>query len=205
MADLTYPAKLFTAPNTGTLTLTTAAAHYFWVGPQSGSAAAPSYRAIIPDDVATGGSVGQLLTIASTGTAGTFGTVSIGANNASNVTSGSAVTLSTATATNIGSITLTAGRWLLFGVVNFVTTGATTLDFKAGSSATSATFGADNTAANSPTIASALSDTVSVNIPTRFIDNRTASPSTVFYLIGSGTFSLGSATAYGRIEAVSVG
>ena len=117
-----------------------------------------------------------------------FGSTALATDNASNVASGSAVSISTATPTNLGSITLTAGRWLIFGMVNFVTTGATTLDFKAGSSSTSATFGADNQNANMPTIASALSDTVSVVIPTRFLDNRTVGGTTTVFLIGSRNF-----------------
>lgn len=117
----------------------------------------------------------------------------------STVTSGAALSLSNATAKTIASILLTAGDWDVTGVVDYVASGATTSDFKSGSSNTNNTFGSQDSFVNLPLIATTLSDTIGHPIPLFRYSISTGNVST--YLIGQANFSLGSATAYGTIRA----
>lgn len=116
----------------------------------------------------------------------------------SNIASGSAVSLTTATSANVTSISLTAGDWDVEGIVNYSMTGATTANFSSGSNSTSATLGGENTFVYTPFAAAGLSDQLGEVIPVR---RFSLSGTTTIYLIGNATFSVGSASAYGLIRA----
>lgn len=122
----------------------------------------------------------------------------IGEFVSSTISSGSALSLTTATSTDITSISLTAGDWDVSGVINFTTTGASSSDFKSGSNSTSATFGGENTYANLPLVATGLSDILTQNVPTT---RYSLSSTTTIYLIASASFTVGSISAYGTIKA----
>lgn len=157
----------------------------------------------------------------STGTIATFdgnGNVTFGATNAlvgtatnnnavagnigeyveSNITSGSAVSLTTATSANVTSISLTAGDWDVDGIINYSMTGATTANFSSGSNSTSATLGGDNTFVYTPFSSAGFSDQLGEVVPKR---RFSLSGTTTIYLVGNATFSVGSASAYGLIRA----
>lgn len=123
----------------------------------------------------------------------------LGEYSTNTVTSGAAITITTAAPKSITSILLTAGDWDVTGVVDYVASGATTSDFKTGTSQTNNTFGAQDSFVNLPLVATTLSDTVGHIAPlTRYsISSGTVST----YLIAQANFSLGSATAYGTIRA----
>ena len=130
------------------------------------------------NDNATAGDVGELLS--------------------ANLASGSATALTTTTPKNVTSVSLTAGDWDVTGVVDYTLTGTTSTKFQAGSSATSATFGAQDTSVNVPLILTTVTDTYGQVIPTtRF---SLASTTTV-YLVAQATFSAGTVAAYGTIRA----
>jgi hypothetical protein len=116
----------------------------------------------------------------------------------SNVASGSAVSLTSATSANVTSISLTAGDWDVQGIVNYTMTGATTANFSSGSNSTSATLGGDNTYIYTPFASAGLTDQLGNVIPSR---RFSLSGTTTIYLIGNATFSVGSASAYGLIRA----
>jgi hypothetical protein len=114
------------------------------------------------------------------------------------IASGSAVSLSNATAANIASISLTAGDWDVTGVLDFVLTGATSTDYKAGVSATSATFGGQDSFVNFPFLTTLLSDTLGLMLPAvRFSLTTT----TTAFLVAQATFSAGTTAGYGTIRA----
>lgn len=111
---------------------------------------------------------------------------------------GSAITLTTATAVNIATISLTAGDWDVYSVLDYTLTTATATHFKSGVSTTSVTFGAQDTFDDMPLIVTALSDVFgNVNPAIRL---SLASTTTV-YLIGNATFSAGTVKGYGSISA----
>lgn len=116
----------------------------------------------------------------------------------SNIASGSAVSLTTATSANVTSISLTAGDWDVVGIVNYSMTGATTANFSSGANSTSATLGGENTFTYTPFASAGLTDQLGNLIPTR---RFSLSGTTTIYLVGNATFSVGSASAYGLIRA----
>lgn len=113
------------------------------------------------------------------------------------VASGSAVSLTTATPANIGSVSLPAGDYECWASADYTLTAATSSAFKSGISSTSATFGAQDTFANIPLITTLLSDTFVHNTPS--VRMSLASTTTV-YLVGQSTFSAGSEAAYGTLR-----
>jgi len=132
---------------------------------------------------------------------GQLGASTIGQTTVASVVSGSAVALTTATPTNITSISLIAGTYSISGIVNF--TGAITVTGSqlASVNTISATIGVQgNNAASSvvPTAGFALGDN-SVSIPSWIL---TIGSTTTVYLVAQATFSLGSGSAYGRISAI---
>lgn len=127
------------------------------------------------------------------GAAGTFGEYIEGV-----LASGSATGLTTATAKNVTSISLTAGDWDVTGVVDYVLTAATATDFKSGSSSTSATFGGQDSSVNMPLIVTLLSDTYGQMIP---VQRFSLASTTTVYLVAQATFSAGTVDAYGTIRA----
>lgn len=122
----------------------------------------------------------------------------VGEYASSAIASGSAVSLTTTTATNITSISLTAGDWDVEGNVNFSASTATVTGTSAGISATSATLPTDGSEAYSGVQVTLLSETDSVTLPRKRI--RIAGTTTV-YLVGRSTFSAGTVVGFGAITA----
>jgi hypothetical protein len=114
------------------------------------------------------------------------------------VASGSAISLSTGTAANITSISLTAGDWDVSGVSSFAGASATMSQTVGGISTTSATLPTDGTQIYSADQTVALSVTNAVSI---FPKQITVSTATTVYLVGKVTFSAGTVTGFGAIRA----
>ena len=122
----------------------------------------------------------------------------IGEYLASNVVSGSAVSLTSTETKNIDSLSLTAGDWDITGLVKFSMSGATATDFKSGFSTTSATLADDTTYIQKPFSFSGLSSTYGESLP---IVRISISGTTKIYFIAQSTFSLGTVSAFGTIRA----
>lgn len=132
------------------------------------------------------------VTDASNATAGNIGEAVRAA-----VAAGSNLPLTTATAANVTSISLTAGDWDVSGMICFTGTPTGTV-YNMGLSTTSATlstFG-DN-AYQTPTSPNAVADNC-MTIPAWRLNVNTT---TTVYLVARATFSVGSVGAYGRISA----
>jgi uncharacterized protein YjbI with pentapeptide repeats len=116
----------------------------------------------------------------------------------------SAITLTTATAANVVSISLTAGDWDVYGVVDFSLAGGTsvfgTSGYIGGVSSTSGTLGAQDTYFNFPIDLNNKTGTFGFNVPKQRISVTTT---TTIYLVAQATFSTGANTvkAYGTIRA----
>lgn len=114
------------------------------------------------------------------------------------VASGSAVSLTTATAANVTSISLTAGDWDVDGNVNFIQTAAT-ITVKVGSiSTTSATNSTDGSEVYSGALLTVGTANDGLTLPRKRIS---ISGTTTVYLVTSATFSAGTVTAFGGITA----
>lgn len=116
------------------------------------------------------------------------------------VVQGSAVSLTTTTAANVTSISLTAGIWDVSGVVMLTGGAVTGTVFQAGISQNTASFtGAvlGDGQVESSSMPTAAAD-ATLTIPSYRIS---LSATTTIYLVVEATFSGGSATAYGRISA----
>lgn len=129
-------------------------------------------------------------------TAGNVGQVST-----STVTIASGTSLTTATAANIRTLSLTAGDWMVSGNVNFGATTATVTGTSAGISSTSATLPTDGTEVYSGVQVTVVSETDSVTLPAKEIS---LASTTTIYLVGKSTFSAGSVKAGGSITAVRI-
>lgn len=114
------------------------------------------------------------------------------------VASGAATSLTTATAKNVTSISLTAGDWDVSGNINFIAATATTTSTSGGITTTSATVPTDGTEVFSGVQVTLLSGNDSITIPRKQINVLTT---TTVYLVGSCTFSAGAVTAFGSISA----
>ena len=114
------------------------------------------------------------------------------------VASGSAVSLTTAIAANVTSISLTAGDWDVFGVVLFIPAGTTSVaTFIGGSNINSATIPNERGQHNYSSYV-AGGAVFGIPIPTSRIS--IASTTTV-YLIAYASFTVSTMTAHGRISA----
>jgi hypothetical protein len=112
--------------------------------------------------------------------------------------SGSATSLTTATAKNITSISLTAGDWDVSGNINFSAGTATVTGTAGGISTMSATLPTDGSEVYSGVQVTLLSETDSVTLPRKRISIATT---TTVYLVGRSTFSAGSVSGFGQINA----
>ena len=122
----------------------------------------------------------------------------VGEYISSTILSGSAVSLTTGTAANITSITLTAGDWDVFGVVQFTPAGGTTVTYIAGSSSTTS---ASNNTQNGFFLGGIASGLVGVLAnPIATVRYSVASNTTV-YLVAQSQFSGSTMSAYGFIGA----
>ena len=115
------------------------------------------------------------------------------------LSSASEVTLTTATAKNVTSVTLPNGEWDVNGIIDFDLTGATVTKMIAGVSTTTNTLGAQDTATQTLI---ALTTITGVHTQ-QTTDNRLilTAASTVVYLVASATFSAGTMKAFGTIRA----
>lgn len=116
----------------------------------------------------------------------------------SKVAIGSATALTTATAKNVTSISLTQGDWDVEGIVSFSTSSATFSGLTAGTSATSATLPTDGTEGYSGTQGTLLSEKDGITLARKRI--KTTGTTTI-YLVAKATFSAGSVSAFGHISA----
>ena len=146
---------------------------------------------------------------ATTHTGGIVGTTAGGNATAGNVGEyvitlvavGSPVSLTTATAANVASISLTAGDWDVEGNVNFTAgsaTTATTSAWSAGIDATTATLPTDGSEVHTTAVATTSSFLTSIPVPRKRIS---LSATTTIYLVGLATFSAGTVGGYGKIAA----
>lgn len=127
---------------------------------------------------------------------------SIGAIVTSSVASGSAVALTTGTAANVTSITLTEGDWNVYGVTGFLPAATTSITaLNGGSSSVSATVG---------TLGASFSFSQAAVVPGA-VGQEFANPVTrvvvakgqtaVIYLVARATFTVSTLGAYGTISA----
>ena len=123
---------------------------------------------------------------------------SVGEYISSVISTGSSVPLTTATATNVTSISLTAGDWDVEGWVNYDYGSATVTQSMAGLNTTSATIPTDGSEAYSATQLTLTSSLGTISLTRKRIS--IASTTTV-YLVSQATFSAGTASAFGGISA----
>lgn len=123
----------------------------------------------------------------------------IGESVFSEVLTGSAVNLTNGTATNITSITITPGTWLISGFV-IINTATTTTVGRSGINTTSATFSANLN--QGPLTNAAIGGQCTLICPDFYI-NASAATTTV-YLIGAAFFTVGTSTGYGNIRALRI-
>jgi len=114
------------------------------------------------------------------------------------VASGSAVSLTTATAANVTSISLTAGDWDVEGNVNFKETTSTVTARSAGISTTSVTIPSDGSEGYNGVQSTVTTENNTITLPTKRIS---ISGTTTVYLVGSATFSAGTCAGFGAITA----
>ncbi len=124
----------------------------------------------------------------------------IGEYKSATVTTGAAITLSTATATNVTSLALTAGNWLVTGNVGFLVTGTGVNNIQAWTTTVSATA---PTAPNSGayTILVTGSNWGNGTLIPAGVNRIAVTTTTSIYLGAFAAFASGSASAYGFIEA----
>lgn len=114
------------------------------------------------------------------------------------VATGSAVSLTTATGANVTSISLTAGDWDVEGSINYNQTAATATAIIGGTSSTSATVPTDGSEAYNGGIGTLLSETTGSGITRK---RFSLSGTTTVYLVAKATFSAGTVTAFGSLNA----
>lgn len=131
-----------------------------------------------------------------TNNAGAAGAV--GETITSAIAVGSATSLTTATAKNVTSVSLTAGDWQVSGNCNFAAASATVTGAAGGISTTTATLPVDGTEVYSGVQVTVLSENDSVTLPPKRIS---LSGTTSTFLICRATFSAGTVTAFGSITA----
>jgi len=154
----------------------------------------------------TSGTSGQTLYVKETGSGNTGWSPSVTAgiltNTSATLASGSAVSLVTATAKTVTSISLAAGTWDVSGVVDFSLAGTTSVlgasNYISGISTTTNTLGGQDTYLNRPLIVTTSTGTINSDAPRQRL---TLASTTTVYLIAQATFSAGTVSAYGTITA----
>lgn len=171
---------------------------------QFSSTTSAQLAAVLTDETGTGSVVyGTSPTITTptingitSGTNGAAG--ALGQCISSTVASGSAVALTANTGTNVTSISLTAGDWLVFGQVNFQATSTTTVAYTLGSiNSVSATPTNANLAAMGGVNGSVL-QTSAVGVPIQRVNITSTS---TYYLVAQASFGTSTLSAYGSITA----
>lgn len=126
----------------------------------------------------------------------------VGSSISSAIPTGSAVTLSSNTAANVTSISLTPGTWAVTGAVYFKPAAANSSLFETSINTTSATVSTTVPQFTSiPIVITANSAVVTQNIPMNII---TVASNTTYYLVARQTFSAGSSAAFGSITALRI-
>ncbi|WP_250533990.1 hypothetical protein [Caballeronia sp. AZ10_KS36] len=144
--------------------------------PTGASITKPNIVGTATNDNAAAGSVGEYVSNSATG-----------------------VALTSGTAANITSVSLTAGDWDVSGTISFVPAGTTVPSaFNCGTSTTSATLGALGTQTFSASSAFPAGSAQGLAAPTQRIS---VSATTTVYLVGSSAFTTSTMTANGFIRA----
>ncbi len=125
-------------------------------------------------------------------------TGNVGEYVSSTIAVGSAVSLTTATAANVTSISLTAGDWDVTGIVNFSETTSTVTSRIAGLSSTTATLPTDGSEGYCGVQSTVTSETNSIGLTRK---RFSLSGTTTVFLVGQATFSAGTCTGFGSITA----
>lgn len=114
------------------------------------------------------------------------------------VATGSPVSLSTATAANVTSISLTAGDWDVEGNINFTLTGATATAFAGGILSTTATLPTDGSEVASGVVTTAITGVNGITLPRKRLS---LASTTTIYLVAKATFTLGTIGVWGGVTA----
>lgn len=122
----------------------------------------------------------------------------IGEFSQSLISTGSATSLTTATAKNVTSISLSAGDWDVEGNINFNLSGATQTASSGGISTTSATLPTDGSEVASGVVCTTTTLVNGLTLPRKRIN---VSTTTTVYLVAKATFSAGTEAAWGKINA----
>lgn len=146
-----------------------------WYITPSGSSAIPG---TVTNDSATAGYVGEFVS--------------------SLVAVGSPVSLTTNTAANVTSISLTAGDWDVQGNVNFTGTSATITAGQGGISSTSATLPTDGSEVYDGLLTTTTTDTSSISLPRK---RMSLAATTTVYMVAKKVFSAGTVVAFGSLNA----
>lgn len=161
---------------------------------------------------ATSANTGAFTTITASNTitpSQTYGIVGTTTNNNANsgsfgefvnslVPTSSSISLTSGTAVNVTSISLTAGDWDVDGSVYFTGNGSTvSVTFIGGTNTTSATLGSSYTFSDVPSSILNISD-LSFTVPT---NRYSLSSTTSIYLVARASFSAGVANVSGQIRA----
>jgi hypothetical protein len=114
---------------------------------------------------------------------------------------GAAVALTSTVTSNITSVSLTTGIWDVSGICAMTGGAITGTIFEAAISTTSATLGTiGDDDVQTPTMATATSDST-LTVPSLRIS---LAATTTVYLVANATYTVGAATAYGRLSATRV-
>lgn len=112
---------------------------------------------------------------------------------------GSPVSMTTNTAMNVTSISLTAGDWDVEGSANFINTGSTLTgspNVQCGINTTTATIPVDGSECSSGLLGVTLTNTDGIAVPRKRIN---VSTTTTVYLCAKAVFTVGTFTAYGSL------
>ena len=127
---------------------------------------------------------------------------SIGSYLSSSVASGSAVALTSTTAANVTSLTLTEGEWDVSGAVGFLPAGSTSITALAGGSsdttATISTTGDAFVKASAAVVPGAVGQVIAIPT-TRYV--VAAGATATVYLVARATFSVSTLGGFGKIQA----
>lgn len=120
----------------------------------------------------------------------------VGESGSSYIATGSAVSLTTATSANVTSVSLTAGDYIVSGIINYKETTSTVTARTGGLTSTSATVPTDGSEGNNGVQSTVTSETNSVTLNGK---RFSLSGTTTVYLVAQATFSAGSCAAYGGL------
>jgi|HubBroStandDraft_3_1064219.scaffolds.fasta_scaffold01327_7 hypothetical protein len=122
------------------------------------------------------------------------------------IASGSAVSLTTATAKNVTSLTLGVGTWRLYGYVDYVLASATSTLFQQGFGTTTNSFTNSLQAQDTNLLDVSPLTTTSVTLTkaTPWQQITVSSGTQTVYMVAEATFSAGTVTAYGSFNALQV-